>query len=193
MNTADKTTELNTLSLPRCVLLACNSSPLRLISASSCWGSSDNRSYWRGWWGWRSNQTPPCSWRRGSRTPWTGCNQCARGTSETAPGQAADEVRFSLSYFRKVCTCLIPVSRSHSPAEETWGIVSTKGTFACEGRRQPGRSKSTSLCEQRCWPGRWRTLWDVVQTEQKCSIWVMKYIKNIDNVLKYWEGCLCWT
>lgn len=57
----------------------------RLISASFCWGSSDSRSYWRGWWGWRSNQTPISSWNQGSHILWTGCSQCAKGTAQTAP------------------------------------------------------------------------------------------------------------
>lgn len=86
----------------RCVWLCGTPSPPRLISASSCWGSSDNRSYWRGWWGWYSIQTPPCSWCWGSRTLWTGCSPCAGGTWKTAAGEAANKVRISMSYFPKI-------------------------------------------------------------------------------------------
>lgn len=45
-----------------------------------------------------------------------------------------------------------------SPAAETSGTVSTTGTSACEGRSQPGHSKSTSQCGQRCLSGQRRML-----------------------------------
>ena len=130
---------------------------LTLISASSCWGSFDNRSYWTGWWGWRSNRTPPRSWSRGSRTLWTGCSPCAGGTAETVPGEADREKLWS-AYFTNICNVESHRAGGHSPAAERWGIASTTGTSACEGRWRPGRSKNTSQCEQRCWWGQWRML-----------------------------------
>lgn len=136
-----------------------------LISASSCWGSSDNRSCWRGWRGWCSNQTPTCSWSRGSRTPSSGCGPCTGVTAGTAAEEAVGgEVQ--VSWLHKHVSCTFTVifiqSRTHSPAADTSGNASTTGTSACEGRSQPGRSKNTSQCGRRCWPGRQKTLQDLI-------------------------------
>lgn len=107
--------------------------PRRLISSSSCWGSSGSRSCWRGWWGWRSNQTPLCSWNRGSRTLWIGCSPCGGGRAQTAPGEEKRQTKKYI-YVVRHFTGLWTGSGWRLPAAETWGISSTTGTSACVGQ-----------------------------------------------------------